>query len=50
MTSKQDNLGLGFAVCRTILEAHGGAISAENNIGRGATFRVTLPCASDKLR
>lgn len=35
--------GLGLAVVRAIVEAHGGAVTAENRAGGGALFRVTLP-------
>jgi len=35
--------GLGLAICRGIVEEHGGAIRVESQLGRGATFTVTLP-------
>ena len=45
-TTKPQGLGLGLGVCRTILAAHGGEISAENNPDGGATFHFTLPVNS----
>ncbi len=38
-----DGAGLGLAICRAIVEAHGGAIRAEPHTGGGACFRFTLP-------
>jgi len=35
--------GLGLYICKQILDAHGGSISAESEIGQGTTFRVWLP-------
>jgi two-component system sensor histidine kinase KdpD len=35
--------GLGLAICRGIVQAHGGRIWAENRVGGGAAFRFALP-------
>ena len=37
-------VGLGLAICRAIVEAHGGQISAANRRAGGAEFRIVLPC------
>jgi two-component system sensor histidine kinase KdpD len=40
--------GIGLAICRGIIELHGGLISAENREGGGAVFRFTLPPATSR--
>jgi C4-dicarboxylate-specific signal transduction histidine kinase len=42
-TTKRERLGLGLALCRWIVLAHAGELTAENNAGRGATLRCLVP-------
>ncbi|WP_437979711.1 hybrid sensor histidine kinase/response regulator [Sorangium sp. So ce117] len=42
-TSKAQGLGVGLAISRSIVEAHGGRLWAERSPGEGATFRCALP-------
>jgi signal transduction histidine kinase len=43
--ARQRGTGLGLAISKGIVEAHGGTMDAESEVGRGSTFRFTLPVA-----
>lgn len=47
-TTKDDGMGIGLAICRSIIAAHGGSISVSNVPGGGAQFQFILPAASGK--
>ncbi|MHB1308171.1 MAG: sensor histidine kinase [Limisphaerales bacterium] len=45
-TTKRNGLGMGLAICRMIVNAHGGRVWAEPGPGQGATFHLSLPAAN----
>jgi len=47
-TTKSEGIGIGLTISRTIVEAHGGRIQADNIAGGGACVRITLPVAREE--
>jgi PAS domain S-box-containing protein len=45
-TTKPGGLGMGLAICRSIVEAHGGRLWADANVPHGTTFRFTVPAVA----
>lgn len=43
------NMGIGLSVCQSIIQAHGGVLTGENQPGGGACFRFTLPLEENEL-
>jgi two-component system sensor histidine kinase DctS len=46
-TTKENGLGIGLSICRTIVEAHGGKLWHVPNPGGGTVFQFTLPRAEE---
>jgi len=47
-TTKAKGMGFGLTICKRFVEGHGGKILVESELGKGSTFKVTLPIATGK--
>jgi signal transduction histidine kinase len=48
VTTKAQGIGFSLAICKRIIEAHGGTINLESQFGKGSTFTITLPIQPKK--
>ena len=46
-TTRAKGIGLGLAVCKSIIDRHGGEIEVKSKVGEGTTFNIKLPLGQD---
>ena len=49
VSDSRRSLGLGLALCKAIVNLHGGEITVEDNVPRGAVFKFSLPAGEVKI-
>jgi len=45
-STKSNGMGLGLAICQSIVESHGGTVTVRANVPCGSVFRIILPCSA----
>jgi two-component system sensor kinase FixL len=49
-TTKSRGVGLGLAIVKSVIEAHGGTITVESDVGHGSKFCIALPLRAEVSR
>jgi signal transduction histidine kinase len=48
-TTKSEGMGVGLAICRSLIEAHGGRLWASSDVDHGSVFNILLPASDPEL-
>jgi signal transduction histidine kinase len=48
VTTKAKGMGMSLAICKRVVEAHGGSISIESKVDQGTTVKLTLPAVTSR--